>query len=122
MKKLYLLIMILSATSFVFAQGYPQHVENIQRTRNFINRVSLGSQQPQVTNMMGEADTFEIYTNPSGRSLRVLRYLTDDSFQCLTDQHPHCYTPLIFENGVLIGKGQEYLDIAIKRYNLQRQF
>lgn len=122
MKKIFVLFICLFSASIVFAQGYPQHVREIQKVRNLVNNLSIGTLRAQVTNAIGHPDKIKSYVNASGKIINVILYLTDDSFSCITEHHEHCYTPLIFEEGVLIGKGQEYLDIAIKRYRLERQF
>ena len=115
-------VFVLFTSSILFAQGYNDHRSSVNLVRGRINRIMERTTEAEVVKLLGEADRIEVYQNARGRIVKVLYYLVDDATYCITEKMDECYIPLLFEMGQLLSKGWESLDIAIKRYDLERGF
>jgi len=123
MKKIILVVVfVLLASSMLFAQGYNDHRDSVNLTRQRIDRIWEGKAEAEIKALLGEPDKYEVYENKKGRVFKVLYYLIDDSHACLAEKADECFIPLSFENGELLSKGWESFEIAKQRYNLELSF
>ena len=79
-----------------------------ENNRRKLNMLDLGMGKSQVIKIMGDPYINETYKQPDGGSLVALFYLTDDSVW------PPLYTPIVFENGKVIGWGRNFYEDRVK--------
>ena len=87
----------------------------IQQSRNRDNlmRLDLGMTKEQVVQIMGKPDLNEAYQTADGGALVILFYYTNRKWADSNITKDEC-TPLVFENGKLIGWGDEFYQSKIK--------
>ncbi|MBN1141162.1 MAG: DUF3192 domain-containing protein [Deltaproteobacteria bacterium] len=90
--------------------------------RNNANLLSLemGATKEEVLQVMGKPDLNEAYQSLHGKSVAIFFYYTQRKWQDGNTTKDEC-TPVVFENGKLIGWGSEFyemrkkIDITVKQ-------
>jgi outer membrane protein assembly factor BamE (lipoprotein component of BamABCDE complex) len=83
------------------------------RNRDNLMRIDLGMSKDQVVLIMGKPDLNEAYQTADGGALVILFYYTNRKWADGNVTKDEC-TPLVFENGKLIGWGDEFYQSKIK--------
>lgn len=104
-------VVILLLVAQICGCGYVKGLEAASN-RAKINRLEVGMTKDVVREVMGKPYKREVY-----ESNEVWFYVTewqDDGYTTLDEM-----TPLVFENGTLVGWGSKFVDDKIKKYELR---
>jgi len=83
------------------------------RNRDNLMNLELGMTKDQVIQVMGKPDLNEAYQGAKGSSLVILFYYTNRKWADDNVTKDEC-TPIVLENGKLIGWGDEFYQSKLK--------
>jgi len=108
--------------SLVFVAGCPgspiQTQSEAKRNRKAMISLSPGITKNDVLEIMGKPRKTELYIS-KGDNLEFWFYLTEGTTIRNRRMIETNFTPLVFENGKLIGWGNRHLDEHIEKYELR---
>ena len=113
---IFLLFLVILALS-VCGCATPQM--RMDRNNSNLLRLEIGMPKEQVMSIMGKPDLNEAYQSLYGKPVVILFYYTQRKWADGNTTKDEC-TPVVFENGKLVGRGDEFykrkteIDVNIK--------
>jgi hypothetical protein len=112
MKKAFFILLII-----LFWMGCRQEENrfNIEENRQNLNKLEIGMSKEQVLSVMGEKYAADIRSGDNAFEVLYYPTSTGDNVRKTTDSEIRL-TPLVFDEGILIGWGWEFFDTNIDKY------
>ncbi|NQT70632.1 MAG: DUF3192 domain-containing protein [Desulfobacteraceae bacterium] len=92
----------------------------VQKNNDALLQLEMGMSKDQVISVMGKPSLNEAYQSLNGKAVVIYRYVTQLAFPPRSTIHREDTTPVVFENGKLVGWGAEFykhkleIDVNIK--------